>query len=318
MGSDGQEIHGNTEETFLDAGGSQRNIGLFLQDRIEVSDRFSLLVGNRFDNWRNYNGHSGDADFASRIQNSWSPRASATLKLTSKTQFHGSWYRSFRAPTLNELYRSFQLGSIFTQANPALRAETLTGTEAGITWKVGRTEVTSNVFRMMLHDAIGNTTLSTSPQILRQRQNVGEILSTGFEFQIGMQVFNRWRLDAGYQFANSIVENSKYSPALVGNNTPQVPKNMAVLSSQTQVTRSISFSMMIRFTGKQYEDDLNLLPLRPFTAFDAQIRYRINSLLSAFINTQNLFNNRYELGRIPYPTYGSPRLVEFGISLIRD
>jgi outer membrane cobalamin receptor len=43
----------------------------------------------------------------------------------------GSVYRSFRAPTLNELFRTFKAGNATTEANPALVPETLWGAEAG-------------------------------------------------------------------------------------------------------------------------------------------------------------------------------------------
>ena len=43
----------------------------------------------------------------------------------------GSAYRSFRAPTLNELYREFRVGNAVTQANPLLQPETLFGGEVG-------------------------------------------------------------------------------------------------------------------------------------------------------------------------------------------
>ena len=48
---------------------------------------------------------------------------------------HVSWsasvYRAFRAPTLNELYRSFRQANNLTDANANLTAERLTGGEAG-------------------------------------------------------------------------------------------------------------------------------------------------------------------------------------------
>jgi outer membrane cobalamin receptor len=41
-------------------------------------------------------------------------------------------YRSFRAPTLNELYRSFRVGNVLTQSNPYLKAEHFSGAEGGV------------------------------------------------------------------------------------------------------------------------------------------------------------------------------------------
>ena len=41
-------------------------------------------------------------------------------------------YRAFRAPTINELYRTFRVGNVLTLNNPYLNAERLTGAEAGV------------------------------------------------------------------------------------------------------------------------------------------------------------------------------------------
>ena len=43
----------------------------------------------------------------------------------------GSVYRSFRAPTLNELFRTFRQGNAQTNANPLLKPETVFGSEVG-------------------------------------------------------------------------------------------------------------------------------------------------------------------------------------------
>ena len=55
-----------------------------------------------------------------------------------RLRFRGSGYRSFRAPTLNELYREFRVGNTDTLANPDLRSETLTGGEAGVDYGTKR------------------------------------------------------------------------------------------------------------------------------------------------------------------------------------
>ena len=62
-----------------------------------------------------------------------SARASASLFRASRRALSltASGYGAFRAPTLNELYRSFRVGDTLTLANPALEPERLWGGEAG-------------------------------------------------------------------------------------------------------------------------------------------------------------------------------------------
>ena len=59
----------------------------------------------------------------------FSPRLSALRTLNEHVSLTGSVYRAFRAPTLNELYRTFRVGNVVTLNNAALNAERLTGAE---------------------------------------------------------------------------------------------------------------------------------------------------------------------------------------------
>ena len=87
-------------------------------------------------------------------------------------RFRASGYRSFRAPTLNELYRSFRVGNALTQANAGLVPEELVGVETGVDWIGENDRLSLTLFRNDLSDLIVNATLNTTPNlILRQRQN---------------------------------------------------------------------------------------------------------------------------------------------------
>src|SRR5262249_35865456 len=123
------------------AGGRERTFGLFGQDIVRVTDRFFVTFGGRYDRWHNYDALSATKSFATkittatffkpRIETAFSPRLSLLYKLNDHVALMASGYRSFRAPTLNELYRSFRVGNVFTQANDKLLAERLTGAEGG-------------------------------------------------------------------------------------------------------------------------------------------------------------------------------------------
>src|SRR5260370_41466996 len=91
-----------------------------------------------------------------------------------------SGYRAFRAPTLNELYRSFQQGPVLTKSNPLLRAERLTGAEAGLraTRVSNKIESRGTLFWGDNVDPVPNLTLTTTTH---HRQNLGRAPATGLE-----------------------------------------------------------------------------------------------------------------------------------------
>jgi iron complex outermembrane receptor protein len=59
-------------------------------------------------------------------------RAGALFKLSDRVSLRAAGYTGFRLPTLNELYRSFVVFPITTNANAGLKPEKLKGVEGGI------------------------------------------------------------------------------------------------------------------------------------------------------------------------------------------
>ena len=86
-------------------------------------------------------------------------------KLTENVSLVVSGYRAFRAPTLNELYRSFRVGNVLTLANVNLRAERLTGGEAGVSAAAfdRKLNVRGTFFWSEIVRPVANVTLSVTP-----------------------------------------------------------------------------------------------------------------------------------------------------------
>ena len=126
------------------SGGRQRAVGFFAEDILRLYSKWTVIAAVRGDNWRNLEGVFSRTpiaipgpgtltNFPDRSENAFSPRLSVLRALTSNLSVTASGYRSYRAPTLNELYRSFRQGNAVTGNNPMLAAEHLTGAEGGLT-----------------------------------------------------------------------------------------------------------------------------------------------------------------------------------------
>src|SRR5262249_14367929 len=142
--------------------------------------------------------------------------ASAHVTLTA------SAYKSFRAPTLNELDRSFRLGNTVTLANAQLQAERLKGTEYGANLFFGRARIHTAFFWMEVSDPIANVTLSVTPTLItNQRQNLGRTRSRGVEADAEWH-FKNIDLRTGYQFVDATVVSFPSNRKLEGLQLPQV------------------------------------------------------------------------------------------------
>jgi iron complex outermembrane recepter protein len=95
---------------------------------------------------------------------------------------HGAVSRRSRFPSLRELY-SGALGRF--EPNPGLRPETLTAAEAGVTAHASRYELQAVAFHRRLVDAIEQIVLDGGR---RQRVNIGNLHSTGFELLAAARV----------------------------------------------------------------------------------------------------------------------------------
>jgi outer membrane receptor protein involved in Fe transport len=220
-----------------------------------------------------------------------------------RMRVRGSVYRSFRAPTLNELYREFRAGNAVTLANAALRSETLFGAEAGFDYVGEGAKFSATAFRNSMDDLITNVTLRLGPTITRQRQNAAGALARGIE----LDVQKRWRHfsgDLAYLFVDSRFDT--------GERIPQVPKHQGS-ASLTYSRGGTLASVSTRSYAAQFEDDLNRFLLPGFAAVQIAARQQITGGLSAVLAIENLLDRTYVVGFSPTPLIGAPRLWRAGL-----
>ncbi len=327
-GESREEILIDTGSRFVDAGGRERTASLFLEDVVTLGARWTLTGGLRVDRWWNQDGHSTarasrdaspvTAHLPDRAETAWSPRISALYRLFDGLSLTTSASRSFRAPTLNELYRDFRVGNVLTVANDRLDPERSSGVEAGAIFSSssGRLSVRTTLFWMEIEDAIGNLTVSSTPALItRQRQNIGRTRSRGVELDLDWRPAPSWRLSGGYQLADSTVRSSPAEPELIGLRVPQVPRHRLSLQPTFANPAIVTVAVALRWTSTQFEDDQNRLHLASFWTVDVFVSRNVLRGLQVFVAMENLFDERYEIGRTPVRTLGPPRTLRGGIRI---
>ncbi|HMJ61944.1 MAG TPA: TonB-dependent receptor [Bryobacteraceae bacterium] len=232
-----------------------------------------------------------------------SPNAGAAFGVR-RFRFRASGYRSFRAPTLNELYRPFRVGNAQTLANPALVPESLTGVEAGFDWSGETTRISFTAFRNELENLIDNATLSTSPAlILRQRQNFPSALSRGLEASINRQ-WPHWRAEAGYMYADARLST--------GQRIPQVPRQQGT-AQLSYTAKSTRISGGLRVFGLIFDDDLNQFLMPGFASVGMSAEQQLTKSLSAVASVDNLLDRTYLVALTPNPNIGQPQMWRVGL-----
>jgi outer membrane receptor protein involved in Fe transport len=338
FGLDANEVMGASDEQLFSsttgnqfatniAGGRQRTVGIFGQDVFRFRNKWTVIAGLRWDDWANLNGSTvripvpastaTGTQFADRSDTSFSPRVSVLRTLNANVSVTFSGYRAFRAPTLNELYRTFRLGQVTTQSNALLRAERLSGAETGVrvTGFGGKFETRATAFWSDVVDPIVNVTLDP---VTRQRQNLGRTRSVGTELDGYFRLRDTIQLSAGYQYVHAAVVDSV--PTLVGLNVPEVPRHQFSWEARYWKPRKLVLSVQGRFSGLQYDDDLNTLPLKRYYVMELFVGREVHRGVLFYVAAENLLNQRYVVtlqppASNPLQNLGPPILARAGVRL---
>jgi outer membrane receptor protein involved in Fe transport len=228
-------------------------------------------------------------------------------------------FRAFRGPTMNELYRTGQVGQQPVVGLRRLLAERATGFELGTALPVAHAaHLRVSYFWTEVNRPVSAVLLSqTATTQLLQRQNLGQIRSRGADVHLQS---SRWRgLDAalGYQLAFATVTafNSS-SPAqtnLRGKWIPEVPREMATATANYMQPRVANLHLIASYTGESFDDSSNQFILHPYARFDVSADRALPHGFSVFAGAQNLLNRSIDAGRTPILTLSAPRLVQGGL-----
>jgi outer membrane receptor protein involved in Fe transport len=315
----------NRPSSLVGAGGNQQIFGVFAQDIWRISGKLTLSFGARFDFWENRNALSSTRALASnltnttafpdRTENAFSPRVAALYQIDRNFAFVASYAKSFRAPTLNELYRAFRVGNVLTLANENLKSERADTFETGLNFTGFRKKISlrGNFFVAEVSRPVVSITLTSAPNLItRQRRNVGKTRARGIELDAEYAPFTNLKFSASYLFTDSRVADFPANPALVDKFLPQVARRQMTVQSVYRPTAKLTFSMQARLSGAQFEDDLNTLRLRPYSTFDAFASYKLKRF-EIFTAIENVFDSRYDIGLTPNRTVAAPRFVRVGL-----
>ena len=341
-GVDARWVGGETDEGVFNnnvflrnrvAGGDQVFAGLYVQD-VWTLGRWLELVGSvRGDYWRSYDGFRRDTPPPAGIPPRQtfrdvdylipSPRLAALFHALPGTDLEAAVYQGFRVPTLNEQYRVFRVRNDVTVANAGLKPERMTGGEIGVRQRLAPVDVRVTGFWNEVGDQILNVTLARAlpdcpaGTTCRQRQNVELTRIRGVETEIEVRPLPRWRVVLSHIYSDAKVVESSRQPVLRGKRLAQVPDHVVTLGVRWDNPTWVNVAANVRYVGRQFEDDLNTLPLNPFTTIDLQLSRPLAKWADVFLAFENILGETYAVQRTSdgIVTTGTPRLVRGGFRL---
>lgn len=322
------------------AGGETAVGGVYVETAFEGADLI-LAGGARLDGWRNTGGRRIERDLATGAvvldghpagASGTTPtaRLGAKVRLTGDLWARAAAYAGFRPPTLNELHRPFRVGNDVTEANGALKPETLHGLEAAISG-AGPARWSLGVFYNRLDDPITNVTVGFGPGtfptagfipaggVLRQRRNAGAVDAWGLEADIAFELGPRLELKAALSASRSRMDGAGAAPQLTGLRPAQTPELSATAAATWRAAPDLSLEAGLRYESARFEDDLNTRKLAPAWGLDLRATWISPGGTAVFLALDNALDAAVEVGETAdgIESYGAPRTMRIGISVRR-
>ena len=307
-------IGGPPVTPFSAFNGNTRLQSLYLQDTWRFARDWKTTLGLRHERWEAWGGQLGNAtrllDFAPRKNSYDSPKAAIAWQATSDWLFKASTGRAVRMPTVSELYQGSIDGNRIVNTDPNLRPErswtTELSAERGLDgWGLDGV-LRTTLFFERTKDALYSQALTN---LVSTVQNVDAIRTRGLEVALNATDVGLRGLDLGgsLTLASSKITANRGFPASVGQQQPRVPKVRATLLATYRPDANWSYTLGMRYSGKQYgtldNSDPNGFAYMGFSKFfvaDLRVRYRIDRQWSASFGIDNLNNNKYWAFH-PYP-----------------
>jgi iron complex outermembrane recepter protein len=277
-------------------------VGLYLQDRMQLTKRLSLTAGGRLD-------FASNRDFSqpdSNNNNAFSPRVGGNYLLEPGVTLFADYSKSF-LPQTGMVYDGSTSGAF---ANP----EDGDQWEGGVKTSLlsGRMVNTVSVYRLTRTDVLTSDPNHPNFYVLTGKQR-----SKGVELETIFKLHSTWNLILAYAFTDAKVVMDNVIPA--GTPTQNVPKNSVNVWSTYELQRGWLRGVGLGFGARYYTDQsgdlLDTFSIPAYGLMDASIFYR-RGHLGWQLNAYNLADKRYFTGSYNdvYVQPGSPRSIRTTLS----
>lgn len=203
--------------------------------------------------------------------NEWIPSAGLSYRTNETTTLKASFSKGFRSPTIRELF--------LWGPNPKLQPETVLNYEAGILKSFYNRKLNVELTGFLVK---GDNLIVTVP--MKGLLNAGEVENKGIEFSADANPVNRLNFRATYSYIN--MKSPVYA----------TPEHQLYISSRYRLNKT-SFTLSLQHVANLDTDPSAKTHFEDFTLVNARVGYRFCKFAEAFINGENLLNQKYEQNR---------------------
>lgn len=226
------------------SGGRTSLLGLFVEDRWQLAQRWTATLGLRAEAWQAEDGFLFDGDtrvdYARRDESALSPKLALEFVPTAHWTLTASAALATRFPTVRELYQvdliAFgpNVGELDLNGfDPNLEPERGQDFQLIAKREFGASSVTLSMFRQVVDDTLFSQSLlipsPSDPSSFEQESlttNIDEVTTDGVDLIVALREWGvpGLAVDANVAWLDAEVTENRLNPALAGNQFPRVPE----------------------------------------------------------------------------------------------
>ncbi|MEL7374346.1 MAG: TonB-dependent receptor, partial [Pseudomonadota bacterium] len=261
---------------------------IYLQDQIDLTDQFKLVVGLRLDEFdidvldriEQNDGDAIDGNF-SRNDSEVTPRLGFIYKPAENISVYASYSETF-LPQSGDQFLTLNLDSQST------RPQFFENREIGLKWDIRPDLALTAAFFELERESF----TSIDPEDQDQLIVIEGSQTTGFELQLTGNLTERWSLSTGYSQLDGEVQRADGS-GNDGNATRQTPDNMFSFWSNYDLNDRLSFGLGLTYQDSFFVREDNSVEVPSFTRVDAAAFYQVSDRLRLQLNIENLLDEDY-------------------------
>ncbi len=212
------------------------NAGIFVQDEIELHEKFNVTLGGRYDfiwlknaetinplyeiNDGVFNSIPADQkviwNAESAENKSYVFNIGIVYSLSDESNITFNAARSFRSPSLEERYQYIDLGSLIRVGNPGLKPEQGYFFDLGFRTFPEYMNLTASFFLNSLNNLVSEEPGTYDGRNALIKTNIGEVLLYGFDYSIKYQLLNQLSIYHNLSYVRGINQKDD-------SNLPQIP-----------------------------------------------------------------------------------------------
>ncbi|OGW81811.1 MAG: hypothetical protein A3C47_02510 [Omnitrophica bacterium RIFCSPHIGHO2_02_FULL_51_18] len=281
----------------VDSESDKESTGVFSKVSLSWNEKIGAYYGIRYDNieFKNTDILNPDNNLPS-VVSKISHAVGISYEALEDFAISGAWSKSFRAPTLADLYANPAFGG-----NPALKPEEASNYEVGMKLAKKNWTISHTLFMSHLTNEIGfDPNLIDAAHLFGRNNNFGKTERYGSETFVEGRVLPWLKARASHTAIQALFKSNTPTAEISGDHIPMVPRNRFTSSLLAQPLKDLDIQLSMLSVSKQVltndlTNDRNGRRLPAYTVFTLKTIYRWKGWELAF-EVKNLFDEHYDIG----------------------